>query len=138
MKYMLDTNIIAYAKNNRPESVLQRLMQHKPEDMCVSAVTLAELEFGVYNSARPEQNQLALMTFLSRIEVVPFDADAAAEYGVIRADLTRKGQLIGANDLLIAAHAKALGLILVTNNTREFDRVEGLKVENWAESRNSL
>ena len=92
---------------------------------------MAELEFGVCNSSRPEQNRLALMTFLSRIEVVPFGAEAAREYGSIRADLTRKGTLIGANDLLIAAHAKALGLTLVTNNTREFDRVEGLKVENW-------
>ncbi len=131
MKYMLDTNIIAYAKNNRPESVLRRFMQCRPEDMCVSSIALAELEFGVHNSARPEQNQLALVTFLSRIAVLPFDVDAAMEYGVIRADLTKKGQLIGANDLLIAAHAKALGLTLVTNNTREFERVEGLKVENW-------
>lgn len=131
MRYMLDTNIIAYAKNNRPETVLKRLMQHRPEDYCISAITLAELEYGVYNSARPEQNQLALMTFLARIEVVPFDSDAAREYGVIRADLTRRGNLIGANDLLIAAHARALGLILVTNNTREFERVEGLKLENW-------
>ena len=106
-------------------------MQHRPEDYCISSITLAELEVGVYNSARPEQNQLALMTFLARIEVVPFDSEAAREYGIIRADLTRKGNLIGANDLLIAAHAKALDLTLVTNNTREFERVEGLKLENW-------
>ena len=131
MRFMLDTNIIAYAKNNRPETVLKRLMQHSPEDYCISAITLAELEFGVYNSARPEQNQLALVTFLARIKVVPFDADAAGEYGIIRADLTRKGTLIGANDLLIAAHARALDVTLVTNNTREFERVDGLKLENW-------
>ena len=132
MKFMLDTNIIAYARNNRPEAVLQRLLQHRPEDICISVITLAELEYGVYNSLRPEQNQLALMTFLSSIAVVPFDADAAREYGLIRADLKKKGTLIGANDLLIAAHARALGVTLVTNNTREFERVEGLKVENWA------
>ena len=132
MKFMLDTNIIAYARNNRPEAVLQRLLQHCPEDICISAITLAELEYGVYNSLRPEQNQLALMTFLSSIAVVPFDADAAREYGLIRADLKKKGTLIGANDLLIAAHARALGVTLVTNNTREFERVEGLMVENWA------
>ena len=72
------------------------------------------------------------MTFLSSIAVVPFDADAAREYGLIRADLKKKGTLIGANDLLIAAHARALGVTLVTNNTREFERVEGLMVENWA------
>ena len=131
MKFMLDTNIIAYAKNNRPESVLQRLTQYKPEDMCVSAITMAELEFGVYNSSRPDQNRLALLLFLSRIAVVPFDADAAREYGSIRADLTKKGTPIGANDLLIAAHARSLGLTLVTNNTREFERVENLRVENW-------
>ncbi|MBQ8110450.1 MAG: type II toxin-antitoxin system VapC family toxin [Clostridia bacterium] len=131
MKFMLDTNIIAYAKNHRPESVLRRFMQYRPEDMCISSITMAELEFGVYNSSKPEQNRLALMTFLSGIEVVPFDADAALAYGSIRADLTKKGNLIGANDMLIAAHAKALDLTLVTNNTREFNRVEGLKIENW-------
>ena len=131
MKFMLDTNIIAYAKNNRPASVLERFMRHRPEDMCISAITMAELEFGVCNSSKPEWNRLALMTFLSRIRVVPFDADAAREYGDIRADLTKKGTRIGANDLLIAAHARALGLTLITNNTREFDRVAGLKVENW-------
>ena len=131
MKYMLDTNIIAYAKNNRPAQVLERLKQQDPEDICISSITMAELEFGVYHSAKPEQNQVALMLFLSRIQIVPFGVDAAIEYGVIRADLTRKGTLIGANDLLIVAHAKALGLTLVTNNTREFERVEGLKLENW-------
>jgi len=131
MRFMLDTNIIAYAKNHRPESVLRRFMQYAPEDMCISSITMAELEFGVCNSSRPEQNRLALMTFLSRIAVVPFDADAAREYGIIRAELTRNGSLIGANDLLIAAHAKALGLTLVTHNTREFFRVDGLKVEDW-------
>ena len=111
---------------------MQRLPQHRPEDICISAITLAELEYGVYNSLRPEQNQLALIAFLSSIAVVPFDADAAREYGLIRADLKKKETLIGANDLLIAAHARALGVTLVTNNTREFERVEGLKVENWA------
>ena len=131
MIFMLDTNIIVYAKNKRPESVLKKLMEYRPEDMCVSAVTLAELEFGACKSSRPEQNRLALLTFLSRIPVVPFDADAAREYGDIRAGLTKKGTVIGANDLLIAAHARSLNLTLVTNNTREFERVEGLRVENW-------
>ena len=131
MRFMLDTNIIAYAKNHRPESVLRRFMQYRPEDMCISSITMAELEYGVYNSSKPEQNRLALMTFLSGIVVVPFDAVAAMVYGSIRADLTKKGTLIGANDMLIAAHAKALDLTLVTNNTREFNRVEGLKIENW-------
>ncbi len=131
MRFMLDTNIIAYAKNNRPENVLKRLTQYQPEDMCISAITMAELEFGVCNSSRPDQNRMALLLFLSRIAVLPFDADAAREYGDIRADLTKKGTLIGANDLLIAAHARSLGLTLVTANTREFERVEKLRVENW-------
>ena len=132
MMFMLDTNIIAYAKNKRPEGVLRRLLQYRPEDICISAITMAELEYGVFNSSRPEQNRLALMMFMSGIQVVPFEANAALEYGRIRADLKRKGELIGANDLLIAAHAKSLGLTLVTNNMWEFERVEGLKVENWA------
>ena len=131
MTYMLDTNIIAYAKNNRPESVLQRFMEHRPEDMCISAITMAELEYGICKSSKPAQNRLALMMFLSEIQVVPFDGDAAQEYGSIRAELTAKGTPIGANDLLIAAHARSLGLTLVTNNGREFERVSGLVVENW-------
>ena len=132
MKYMLDTNIIAYAKNRRPAEVLNRLMEHRQEDLCISAVTMTELEFGVFNSSKPERNRMALMMFLSGIQIVPFDADAAREYGDIRHDLTARGMLIGANDLLIAAHARALGLTLVTNNTREFERVSGLRIENWA------
>ncbi len=131
MKFMLDTNIIAYAKNNRPESVLQRFMEHRPEDMCISAITMAELEFGICKSSKPAQNRLALMMFLSEIQVVPFDGKAAQEYGLIRAELTARGTPIGANDLLIAAHARSLGLTLITNNGREFERVRGLTVENW-------
>ncbi len=132
MKYMLDTNIIVYAKNKRPENVLNRLTAKRPSDVCISAISMAELEFGVCHSSRPDQNRLALMSFLSAIQIIPFDSDAAREYGQIRQDLTQDGNLIGSNDMLIAAHAKALGLILVTNNTREFERVKGLHVENWA------
>jgi len=131
MKYMLDTNIIVYAKNNRPESVLNQLTAQRPSDVGISASSMAELEFGVCHSSRPDQNRLALMSFLSAIQIIPFDSDAAREYGQIRQDLTQDGNLIGSNDMLIAAHAKALGLILVTNNTREFERVKGLHVENW-------
>ncbi len=132
MRYMLDTNIVAYAKNNRPEVVYERMSRFDPEDLCVSVITLAELEYGVFNSSNPERNQLALTLFLANIEVVPFDDDAAVEYGRIRADLKRKGTPIGANDLMIAAHAKSLGVTLVTNNTRKFGRVEGLSIEDWA------
>lgn len=132
MGYMLDTNIIAYAKNNRPEVVMDRLRKYDPDELCISVITLAELEYGVFNSSNPDRNQLALTLFLAGIEVVPFDDDAAVEYGRIRADLKRRGTLIGANDLLIAAHAKSRGLVLVTNNTREFERVDGLELEDWA------
>ena len=132
MKYMLDTNIVAYAKNNRPEVVLERMSQFDPGDLCISVVTLAELEYGVFNSSNPARNQLALTLFLANIEIAPFDDNAAVEYGRIRADLKRKGMPIGANDLMIAAHAKSLGMTLVTNNTREFSRVDGLAIEDWA------
>ena len=131
MKYMLDTNIIAYARNNRPETVLQRFKQYNPEDLCVSAISMAELEFGVCYSSKPEQNRMALIAFLSNIAVIPFDANAAREYGPIRMDLKKRGIPIGGNDLLIAAHAKSMGLTLITNNCREFERVTGLDVENW-------
>ena len=132
MRYMLGTNIIVYAKNARPEIVLKRFQQYNPGDLCISAITMAELEYGVCNSSKPKQNRLALLTFLSNIEVIPFDMEAAKVYGQIRHDLKEKGELIGANDMLIAAHAKSLGFTLITNNTREFGRVEGLKLNNWA------
>lgn len=132
MRYMLDTNIIVYAKNARPEIVLEKFQQYNPGDLCISAITMAGLEYGVYNSSKPRQNRLALLTFLSNIEVVPFDANAAESYGQIRHDLKTKGELIEANDLLIAAHARSLGYTLITNNTKEFERVGGLILDNWA------
>ncbi|MBP3812846.1 MAG: type II toxin-antitoxin system VapC family toxin [Acidaminococcaceae bacterium] len=132
IRYMLDTNTIAYAKNRRPASVLERLIQHDPSEICISAITMAELEFGISHSAKPSQNRKALLMFLSGITILPFGPEAAQAYGEIRHTLQSQGQLIGANDLLIAAHAKTAGLILVTHNTREFSRVEGLKIEDWA------
>ena len=132
MRYMLDTNTLIYAKDARPEAVLERFQRYSPGDLCISSITLAELEYGVCNSLKPEQNRFALVLFLSNIEVIPFDADAARSYGEIRYDLKKKGKLIGANDLLIAAHARSLGYTLITNNTKEFERVEGLLLDNWA------
>ena len=128
---MLDTNIIAYAKNNRPEIVLEKFRHHFPDEICISSITMAELEYGVCNSSKPNQNRMALFAFLSGIEIMPFEGNAAREYGTIRADLKAKGNMIGSNDLLIAAHAISLDLTLVTNNTKEFERVPGLKLENW-------
>ena len=103
-----------------------------PDELCISVVTLAELEYGVFNSSDPDRNQLALTLFLAGVEILPFDDDAAIEYGGIRANLKKKETPICANDLMIAAHAKSRGLVLVANNTREFERVEGLELEDWA------
>ena len=132
MKYMLDTNICVYIIKKRPEQVLKKFMQYDPGELCISAITLAELEYGIENSSIPERNRLALAMFLSGIQILPFDDAATEEYGKIRAALRRQGTPVGANDMLIAAHAKSRGLTIVTNNTREFDRIEGLSVANWA------
>lgn len=134
MKYMLDTNICIYAIKHKPEAVIRRFLQHDPEEMCISAVTYGELMHGVEKSLAVEKNRLAISLFLSPITVLDFSARAAEEYGKIRAELERKGRPIGPMDMLIAGHARAERLILVTNNTREFCRVEGLLVEDWAQA----
>lgn len=131
MTYMLDTNILIYAIKNRPEFVLREFRKHDPSDLCISSITMAELEYGIWKSSKPEQNRMALLTFLSAISILPFDDNAAREYGEIRHYLTQQGNLIGPNDLFIAAHAKAEGLTLVTNNIKEFQRVPNLKTTNW-------
>jgi len=133
MKYMLDTNICIYAIKHKPEAVIQRFLRHDPEEMCISAVTYAELMHGVEKSKAVEKNRMAISLFLSPITVLEFHASAAEEYGKIRAQLERKGTPIGPMDLLIAGHARSERLILVTNNTREVERVEGLRVEDWAQ-----
>lgn len=131
MKYMLDTNICIYAIKHKPETVIKRFLAHNPDEMCISAITYGELMHGVEKSQSTEKNRIALALFLSPITILEFGAEAAEEYGRIRADLEKKGTPIGSMDLLIAAHAKAEQLIIVTNNTREFKRVEGLPVEDW-------
>ena len=133
MMYMLDTNICIYAMKNKPELVLQRLKDNLQQGLCISAITLAELQHGVEKSANPEKNASALLQFLSILSVLPFDDLAAVEYGEICADLQRKGTPIGTMDMLIAAHARSERLVLVTNNVREFERVSKLEIENWAE-----
>ena len=133
MRYMLDTNICIYVIKHKPESVFRKLKKIKPEDVCISSITYAELAYGVEKSAQPERNRLALSMMLSSIEIVAFDDAAADEYGEIRSGLERKGTPIGSLDMLIAAHARSLGCTLVTNNTKEFCRVEGLKLANWVE-----
>lgn len=133
MRYMLDTNICVEIIRRRTPSVLQHLLRTPPRDVCISVITLGELEFGAAKSAAPERNRLALLEFLAPLAVMPFSDQAAASYGFLRAGLEARGTAIGALDTLIAAHAQSLGLTLVTNNEREFRRVPGLKVANWVE-----
>ncbi len=132
MKYMLDTNICIYAIKNKPETVLKKIESNLHNHLCISAITLAELMHGVEKSSKPERNTVALMEFLSILEILPFDDLAASEYGKLCAFLQKEGKPIGTMDMLIAANAKAEDAILVTNNSREFERVPELKVENWA------
>lgn len=131
MKYMMDTNICIYAIKNKSESVIRKILSQNPEDLCISVVTYAELMHGVEKSQAVEKNRIAMSLFLSAITVLDFDGEAAEVYGQIRAELERKGTPIGPMDLLIAGHARSQGLILVTNNTREFARVTGLRIEDW-------
>ena len=131
MTYMLDTNICIYAIKNRPETVLNKLKENIDKGICISAITLAELEHGVEKSSFPARNQVALLKFLSILSVLPFDAGAAVEYGRICAELQKKGTPSGTMDMMIAGHAKSENIIIVTNNTREFERVSGLIIENW-------
>ena len=131
MKYMLDTNICIFLIKKKPENVLAKLKEVMQEGIAISTITLAELEHGIALSEYPEKNADALTQFLSIIDVLPFDENAASQYGLIRADLQRKGMLIGQMDMLIAAHARACGYIMVTNNVREFARVSRLTIEDW-------
>ncbi len=131
MKYMLDTNICIYAIKHKPDAVIKRFLEHDPDEMCISSITYAELMHGVEKSQDVERNRVAMALFLSPLSILEFDTYAAEEYGKIRADLEKKGMPIGPMDMLIAGHAKAEKLIVVTNNTREFKRVEGLQIEDW-------
>lgn len=133
MTYMLDTNICIYAMKNKPERVLKRLKEELNGGICISSITLAELEYGMKHSSDPARNEQALLRFLVPLSILPFGAAAASEYGEIRAYLQSQGTPIGPLDMLIAGHAKAENLILVTNNVREFERVPNLEIENWAE-----
>ena len=133
MRYMLDTNICIYAIKHKPEKVFNKLQKVDPEDVCVSLVTYAELVHGVEKSAAVEKNRLALFMLLANIEIKNFDTDAADCYGKIRADLEKKGTPIGPLDMMIAGHAQSLDLTIVTNNVKEFARVDNLKIENWTE-----
>jgi tRNA(fMet)-specific endonuclease VapC len=130
-RYMLDTDTCSYIMKRSNSGVLKRLGALPVSDVCISVITKSELLFGVEVSPRRQQDEAALDAFLKYLEVLDFPDLASLHYARIRADLRRLGTMIGANDLFIAAHARSLGLTLVTNNTREFGRVSGLVIENW-------
>ncbi len=133
MTYMLDTNICIYVMRKKPEKVLQRFRDELDDGICISSITLAELEYGMKHSSDPVKNEQALLRFLVPLSVLPFGTAAASEYGEIRAYLQSLGTPIGPLDMLIASHARSEGMILVTNNVREFERVPNLELENWVE-----
>ncbi|MBL8706413.1 MAG: type II toxin-antitoxin system VapC family toxin [Rhodospirillales bacterium] len=130
-RFLLDTNICIHIRQRRPPSVLERFARLAPGAACLSVITYGELLYGVAKSRERARATGLLRELVELLPVLPLPSAAAETYGAIRAALEAKGQSIGGNDLWIAAHARAEGLTLVTNNTREFDRVEGLKVENW-------
>jgi len=130
-RYMLDTDTCSYIMKRSNDAVLKRLQRVPVGDVCISVITKSELLFGVELSPRRQQDEVALEAFLRYVEVLDFPDEASLHYAKIRADLKTLGTMIGANDLFIAAHARSRGLMLVTNNTREFGRVRDLAIENW-------
>ena len=132
MNYLIDTNICIYVMKQHPLPVIQKFRQFQFGEMLVSSITVSELQYGVSKSKHREKNQQRLDQFLRPLTISPYDEMAARMYGDIRAALQQKGTLIGPLDMLIAAHALALGVTLVTNNEKEFQRVDGLNIENWA------
>ncbi|TAK79320.1 MAG: type II toxin-antitoxin system VapC family toxin [Gammaproteobacteria bacterium] len=134
MLYMLDTNICIYLMKKKPLSYFKKLaVLEKQHTIVISSIVLAELQYGVANSQYKEQSQINLNLLLSRLDVLPYTDQCAFYYGEIRAELKRNGNMIGANDLLIASHALTEKAILVTNNSSEFKRISGIKIENWHE-----
>lgn len=131
MKLMLDTNICIYIIKQQPGAVLKRFIEYKIGDIGISSITLSELRYGVAKSTHQEKNTKALDEFITPLEVVPFDEEAAHVYGDIRATLEKAGTPIGSMDMLIAAHAVSLGIPLVTNNAREFIRIPALNIVDW-------
>ncbi|MFZ1097614.1 MAG: type II toxin-antitoxin system VapC family toxin [Xanthobacteraceae bacterium] len=130
LRYMLDTNICIYVIKNRPAQLRQRFNQ-LADQLCVSVITLAELIYGAEKSARVQQNLEVVEQFRGRLEVLPFMERAANHYGQLWAELDRAGQRIGIHDMMIGSHARSEGLTVVTNNVREFQRMPGLRFENW-------
>ena len=132
MRYLIDTNTCIYIMNKRPADVIKKFKQFEPGDISISSITVSELQCGVEQSSHPKKNRLRLEEFMAPFKILPYDAFAAKTYGTIRFQLEEQGHPIGPLDLLIAAHALSQELILVTNNDKEFKRINNLKVENWA------
>jgi tRNA(fMet)-specific endonuclease VapC len=130
LRYMLDTNICIYVLKNHPPQLRDTFIQHTGQ-LCISAITLAELLYGAEKSAMTDRNLENIEGFVARLEVLPFAEKSAAHYGQIRAELEQAGTVIGPYGLMIAGHARSEGLVLVTNNQREFERVAGLRLDNW-------
>ena len=130
LKYLLDTNIVIYTIKNRPRRVRERFTRHQGQ-LAISSVTLMELVYGAEKSPQPERNLRDIDGLAARLDVLPYDAAAATHTGQIRAELARQGTPIGPYDQMIAGHARALGLIMVSNDAAEFGRVPGLRLENW-------
>jgi tRNA(fMet)-specific endonuclease VapC len=133
-RYMLDTDTCSYIMRRSPEAVLKKLAKVPVDDVCISVITKSELLYGVEVSPKRRQDEAALEAFLRHVEVLDFPDEASTDYAKIRADLKSRGAMIGANDLLIAAHARSQNVTLITNNTREFRRVRNLSIDNWASS----
>ena len=129
--YMLDTNAIIMAVRHPEWPIYPKIKEHLGKDLCISAVTYGELEYGIRKSANPEKNRLAITKILLGIRILDFDSRAAVHFGDIFAELESKRMRIGDRDTMIAAHARSLGYTVVTNNTREFSRVKGHNVEDW-------
>lgn len=129
--YMLDTNICIYLIKKRPPTVLERFQQISSQEICLSIITLAELQYGVEKSASKQLNQTIIDDFVSRLQVLSWDRLAVKYYGKIRANLEKKGTPIGLMDLMIASHCLSLNYTLITNNIKEFERIPELKIENW-------
>jgi tRNA(fMet)-specific endonuclease VapC len=134
MDYLIDTNICIYIMNHRPPAVIRKFKEFEPGRIGVSSITVSELEYGAAKSAHPRKNRSRLSAFLLPLDILDYDEKAAEAYGTIRTDLEKRGQTIGPLDFLIAAQALSRGLVLVTNNDREFGRIKGLTVENWVET----
>lgn len=131
MNYMLDTNVCVSLIRQRPRGLIARLTSHAPGEVGVSVITVAELSHGAQKSAQTMQNLRALEQFLLPLEVADFDQSATDSYGLIRAHLEKQGTPIGSMDMLIGSHALSLGVVLVTNNVREFQRIPNLQIEDW-------